>query len=84
MANAQGGSCAASLRRLATWGVALRDTVAIHSTTPARHLGIRAELTVGARADLLMLDPNLRLHGVLRAGILQPGSALTDAGAVPP
>jgi len=52
-------------------GVALPDAVTAATTTPARLLGLEAEVgdvTPGRRADLLITDHELVPHGVLRAG----------------
>jgi N-acetylglucosamine-6-phosphate deacetylase len=69
----------ASLRQVVSWGVALPDALTMHSTTPALRLGVHEELAVGARADLVLLDAELRLQGVLTAGVAVPGLPLNAA-----
>ena len=67
-----------SLRRVVTWGIALPDAVAMHSSTPAGLLGLHEGLDEGDSADLVLLDSDLRVHGVLRAGVAVPGLPLSD------
>jgi len=74
----------ASLRQILSWGVALPDALTMLSTTPALRLGIHEDLTVGARADLVVLDAHQRLQGVLRAGVAVPGLPLSIAWAAEP
>ena len=51
-------------------GVPLRDAVRAASLTPARALGLPdvGALRAGLRADVLVVDDDLRLRSVLRAG----------------
>ncbi|MFC4947716.1 N-acetylglucosamine-6-phosphate deacetylase [Pseudonocardia sp. GCM10023141] len=58
---------AAALPRAA----ALVRAVAMTATTPARTLGLRdvGEIAPGRRADLVVLDPELRVREVYRAGV---------------
>jgi N-acetylglucosamine-6-phosphate deacetylase len=52
-------------------GVPLVDAVSAATATPARLLGLDADVgdvAPGFRADLLVTDPDLHLHAVLRAG----------------
>jgi N-acetylglucosamine-6-phosphate deacetylase len=50
---------------------ALRRAVALTATTPAHALGLAdvGAITPGRRADLVVLDPELRLREVYRAGV---------------
>ena len=75
---ADGGSIAggvATLLEVVRWcvleaGVPLRDAVRAASLTPARALGLPdvGALRAGLRADVLVVDDDLRLRSVLRAG----------------
>jgi N-acetylglucosamine-6-phosphate deacetylase len=58
------------LRRAVHAGVPLTDAVRAASTTPARVVGLhdRGAIVTGARADLCVLDADLRPAAVLRAG----------------
>jgi N-acetylglucosamine-6-phosphate deacetylase len=67
-----------SLRRVVSWGITLRDAVAMHSATPAALLGVSGGLDKGVPADLLVLDGDLAVQGVLRAGAPVPGLPLSD------
>ncbi|MGH3681572.1 MAG: N-acetylglucosamine-6-phosphate deacetylase, partial [Natronosporangium sp.] len=61
----------AALRRAVGAGVSLVDAVRMAATTPARVLGLAGEvgaLSPGLRADLVVLDPDLRVVRVMRAG----------------
>lgn len=61
----------AALRRAVRAGVPLVDAVRMAATTPARAIGLGdrvGALTPGLRADLVMLDPNLHVQRVMRAG----------------
>jgi N-acetylglucosamine-6-phosphate deacetylase len=60
------------------WGIALPDAVAMHSGTPAGLLGLHQELEQGGPADLVLLDGDLRVQGVLRAGVAVPGLPLSE------
>jgi N-acetylglucosamine-6-phosphate deacetylase len=62
-----------------SWGISLRAAVAVHSDTPAALLGLPVGLDEGAPADLLVLDDDLALRGVLRAGVPVAGLPLSDA-----
>jgi N-acetylglucosamine-6-phosphate deacetylase len=54
---------------------ALRRAVALTATTPARALGLTdvGAIAAGRRADLVVLDPHLRVREIYRGGV--PGSA---------
>jgi N-acetylglucosamine-6-phosphate deacetylase len=54
---------------------ALRRAVALTATTPARALGLGdvGAIAPGRRADLVVLDPDLAVNAVYRAGRLLPG-----------
>jgi N-acetylglucosamine-6-phosphate deacetylase len=75
---ADGGSIAggvATLLEVVRWcvvvaGVPLPDAVRAASRTPARTLGLPdvGALRAGLRADVLVVDDDLRLRSVLRAG----------------
>ena len=61
----------AALREAVHSGWSITDAVAMASTTPARALGLgddRGRLEAGLRADLVLLDEELRVVGVLLAG----------------
>ncbi len=61
----------AALRRAVGAGIALPDAVRMLSSTPARALGLADEvgaITAGLRADLVVLDEELRVVRVMRAG----------------
>jgi N-acetylglucosamine-6-phosphate deacetylase len=61
----------AALRRAVHAGISLVDAVTMASATPARAVGVGREvgaLTPGMRADLVVLDTNLRVRRVMRAG----------------
>ena len=51
-------------------GIALPDAVRAAATTPARALALDAVGTLlpGLRADLVVVDDDLSLHGVMRGG----------------
>ncbi|WP_433298678.1 N-acetylglucosamine-6-phosphate deacetylase [Actinoplanes sp. CA-030573] len=60
-----------ALRNAVAAGITLRDAVAMASTTPARVLGLDDEvgaLEAGLRADLVVLDAELTVKRVMRAG----------------
>jgi N-acetylglucosamine-6-phosphate deacetylase len=74
---AEGGSIAGStltmdvaFRNAVAAGLSLADAAAMSSTTPARLLGLndRGALSPGLRADVVVLNPDLTLKQVLRAG----------------
>jgi len=81
---AHGGSLAGStltqdvaLRNAVAAGVSLVDAVAALTVVPARAIGLDAgSLAVGARADLVVLSPDLAVDGVMVAGewIVQPSA----------
>ncbi|MFF5295526.1 N-acetylglucosamine-6-phosphate deacetylase [Paractinoplanes globisporus] len=61
----------AALRNTVAAGIPLADAVAMASTTPARVLGLDDEvgaLEAGLRADLVVLDAELRVKRVMRSG----------------
>ena len=61
----------AALRHVIHSGVDMVRAAAMASTTPANVLGLSAEvgrIAAGLRADLVLLDDELRVAGVLRAG----------------
>ena len=67
-----------ALRRAVGAGIPLPDACLMASTTPARALGLAAEvglLAAGMRADLVVLSPDLRVKRVMRAGQWLPASA---------
>ncbi|MEV6344424.1 N-acetylglucosamine-6-phosphate deacetylase [Actinoplanes sp. NPDC051851] len=59
----------AALRNAIAAGISLPDAVVMSSTTPARLLGLadRGALTLGLRADVLVLTENLRLKRILHS-----------------
>jgi N-acetylglucosamine-6-phosphate deacetylase len=60
-----------ALRNAVAAGIPLEDAAAMASTTPARALGLDDEvgaLEAGLRADLVVLDADLRVKRVMRAG----------------
>jgi N-acetylglucosamine-6-phosphate deacetylase len=59
-----------ALRNAVAAGISLPDAVAMASTTPARVLGLAdiGSLEPGRRADLVVLDPELRVKRVMRGG----------------
>lgn len=59
---------AASLRHMVAWGIPLADALTIHSTTPAKRLGVYEDMVEGARADLVVVDADGRLRTTVRAG----------------
>jgi N-acetylglucosamine-6-phosphate deacetylase len=60
----------AALRRLVAAGVSLVDACRMAATTPARAAGLSSvgALAPGLRADLVVLDEDLRVRRVMRAG----------------
>jgi N-acetylglucosamine-6-phosphate deacetylase len=65
----------AALRRAVHSGVSIVDAAAMAASTPARALSLDGELgaiIVGHRADLVLLDDELRVIDVLRAGESYP------------
>jgi N-acetylglucosamine-6-phosphate deacetylase len=62
----------AALRRAVHSGVSIVDAARMAATTPARVLGLDAELgalSPGLRADIVVLDSELRVTQVLRSGV---------------
>jgi len=62
----------AAVRTMVHSGLPIEDAARMAATTPARVLGLDGELgavAVGLRADLVLLDEELRVTGVLRNGI---------------
>ena len=60
-----------AVRHVVEWGVPLADALAMATTTPAGVLGRDVALRPGADADLVVLDPDLRVRHVLVGGVLQ-------------
>ncbi|BCB85557.1 N-acetylglucosamine-6-phosphate deacetylase [Phytohabitans suffuscus] len=61
----------AGLRRAVQAGLSMQDAVRMLTTTPARAIGVAGEvgsLAPGLRANLVVLDPTLRVERVMRAG----------------
>ncbi len=61
----------AALRNAVAAGISLENAAAMAATTPARTLGLADQLgalEAGLRADLVVLDPNLQVKRVMRAG----------------
>jgi N-acetylglucosamine-6-phosphate deacetylase len=61
----------AALRRAVGVGISVPDAVRMASGTPARALGLSdrvGTLVAGLRADLVVLDDELRVVRVMRAG----------------
>ena len=67
----------ASLRQMVSWGVPLPAALTMCSSTPAGRLGVDADLRPGAPADLVVLDADLRVAGVLRGGVPVPDLPLS-------
>jgi N-acetylglucosamine-6-phosphate deacetylase len=75
---AEGGAIAgstltmdAALRRAISAGLSIVDAARMAATTPARAIGLGAEvgaIAPGLRADLVLLDEDLRPVGVMRGG----------------
>ncbi|WP_018351887.1 N-acetylglucosamine-6-phosphate deacetylase [Longispora albida] len=61
----------AAFRRAVHAGLSIIDVCQMAATTPARAVGLhdRGSLTVGARADFLVLDDSLRILEVHKAGV---------------
>jgi N-acetylglucosamine-6-phosphate deacetylase len=62
---------AAAVRRAVHSGIPIVDVAQMAATTPARVLNRQGEfgaIEVGKRADLVLLDEELQVQGVLRAG----------------
>ena len=64
----------AALRNLVAIGLPLEAAVAMTSTRPADHVGRTdiGRIAAGARADLVRLDPDLRVETVILAGAALP------------
>ena len=65
------GTMDATIRRAVHSGMDIVDAAIMAATTPARVLGLEAEigaLVAGRRADLVLLDEDLTVTAVLRAG----------------
>ncbi len=60
-----------AVQNVASLGVPLREAVQMATMTPAQMLGRRdlGRIEVGAAADLVVLDPGLRIRGVYGAGL---------------
>ncbi|MEO8247464.1 MAG: N-acetylglucosamine-6-phosphate deacetylase [Chloroflexota bacterium] len=65
----------AAVRNLVRGGIGLTDALAAASANPARLLGLadRGRIAVGLRADLVELDDDLQVTGVLSNGARIPG-----------
>ena len=61
----------AAVRNVVGWGIPLADALAMASSTPARALGLDVGLTPGNRADVVVLDEDLRVRMVLVGGVVQ-------------
>ncbi|TFU25951.1 N-acetylglucosamine-6-phosphate deacetylase [Thermus tengchongensis] len=59
-----------ALRNLVAWGMPLEEAARRLSTLPARYLGLgdRGEIAPGKRADLVVLDGELRVQAVFLGG----------------
>ena len=59
-----------AVRNVVGWGIPLADALTMASTTPARTLGRDdiGRISVGAAADLVLLDRDLSVHTVVVAG----------------
>lgn len=65
----------AAFRRVVRNGVSMVDAVRMVSTTPARVLGRASQIgavSPGLRADLVLLDEELRVTGVVHSGAYEP------------
>jgi N-acetylglucosamine-6-phosphate deacetylase len=65
------GTMDAAVRHVIHCGLSIVDAAAMAATTPARVLGVDAEVgsvAAGLRADLVLMDEDLRVLDVLRAG----------------
>ena len=60
-----------AVRNVVSWGIPLADALAMASTTPASALGLDVSLRPGGRADVVVLDEDLRVRHVLVAGVPQ-------------
>jgi N-acetylglucosamine-6-phosphate deacetylase len=61
-----------ALRNLVNLGVPFVDAVRMTTILPARRLGVAGKkgiLAVGADADIVVLNPELRLAGVMTCGV---------------
>lgn len=69
----------AAVRNAVRAGVSLGVASRLASGTPARYLGLndRGRLEAGARADLVVLDPELQVRAIYRAGRAVPLAAPT-------
>lgn len=59
-----------ALRNLVAWGLSLEEASRRLSALPARYLGLgdRGEIAPGKRADLVVLDEDLRVQAVFLGG----------------
>lgn len=66
-----------AVRQVVGWGVPLEDALAMASATPARLLGLDdgGSITVGAVADLVVLDGDLRVRHTVVGGELVHSAA---------
>jgi N-acetylglucosamine-6-phosphate deacetylase len=59
----------ASVRNVVSWGIPLADALTMASTTPAAVLGLTHDVTVGAPADLVLLDAGLDVVVTVVGGV---------------
>ncbi|GIH11480.1 N-acetylglucosamine-6-phosphate deacetylase [Rhizocola hellebori] len=62
---------AAAVRQAVGAGLSMADVAMMAATTPARVLGLDKRLAVGCDADLVLLDEELKVTGVVRGGLPQ-------------
>ncbi len=58
----------AAVRQAVGAGLSMVEVAAMAATTPASVLGLEKQLAVGCDADLVLLDEQLQVSGVVRAG----------------
>ncbi len=61
----------AAVRQAVGAGLSMTEVAAMAATTPARVLGLDKRLAAGCDADLVLLDDQLQVSGVIRAGLEQ-------------
>jgi N-acetylglucosamine-6-phosphate deacetylase len=57
-----------AIRNLVEWGIPLADALTAASVTPASVLGLRHQITLGAPADLVLLDADLEVRSTYVGG----------------